>query len=224
MEETNLTYEQYEEELEKLHFVHPDENKEAWQQWQNQRIALSQRVKVYTFEGKDYQRIPCGEDYRIHPLTLKRLPYTFMNPDQMECSDCGVARGQLHIPGCDIETCPKCEWQALSCGCDAEDEEEDDDGGPEADTEDPTKKLEQAYLSTRKTAQEDHTTFVNAKNTLIKHFLDHTFPNLPCSINATKDDDEVEILLPLTTVLGIKAEDVEVAVQNYLRRVQESEQ
>ena len=39
------------------------------------------------------------------------------------CHDCGVQVGQFHVPGCDIEECPKCGGQSISCNCDNDEEE-----------------------------------------------------------------------------------------------------
>lgn len=33
------------------------------------------------------------------------------------CGDCGVARGGLHHPGCDLQRCPRCRDQLISCAC-----------------------------------------------------------------------------------------------------------
>lgn len=33
------------------------------------------------------------------------------------CHDCNARFGQYHHPGCDMETCPVCGGQLLSCGC-----------------------------------------------------------------------------------------------------------
>jgi len=33
------------------------------------------------------------------------------------CGDCGVEEGELHQLGCDLERCPICEGQFISCDC-----------------------------------------------------------------------------------------------------------
>lgn len=38
------------------------------------------------------------------------------------CHDCNVAYGGFHHPGCDVERCPSCEGQLISCGCLDEDD------------------------------------------------------------------------------------------------------
>jgi hypothetical protein len=44
------------------------------------------------------------------------------------CGDCGAKRGQFHHLGCDLERCPRCGRQLISCGCwtDGVDEDEGD--------------------------------------------------------------------------------------------------
>jgi hypothetical protein len=41
--------------------------------------------------------------------------------DMTLCPDCGVAKGQLHIPCCEVEECPNCRTQLLSCDGDVGD-------------------------------------------------------------------------------------------------------
>ena len=39
------------------------------------------------------------------------------------CGDCLAPWGALHHPGCDLEECPRCGGQAITCGCAAADED-----------------------------------------------------------------------------------------------------
>lgn len=41
------------------------------------------------------------------------------------CGDCGIQRGGFHHYGCDMEPCPRCRRQLLSCGCGTDPTDED---------------------------------------------------------------------------------------------------
>jgi hypothetical protein len=63
-------------------------------------------------------------------------PNDLITPDEElrtdhRCADCDVDVGEFHLPGCDVEVCPKCGGQAIGCGCTDSDEDED------AEDEDP---------------------------------------------------------------------------------------
>ncbi len=47
------------------------------------------------------------------------------------CHDCLVVHGGKHHPGCDVEKCPRCRGQLISCGCLRKDDEDDDGSGDE---------------------------------------------------------------------------------------------
>jgi hypothetical protein len=57
--------------------------------------------------GKTYNPIKYGEE--------KRWPKPQDNNHR--CHDCGIKPGGYHHPGCDVEECPACHGQIISCGC-----------------------------------------------------------------------------------------------------------
>jgi hypothetical protein len=40
----------------------------------------------------------------------------------LRCHDCGARPGHFHHPGCDVEECPRCRGQLISCDCQPDDE------------------------------------------------------------------------------------------------------
>lgn len=75
-----------------------------------EKIHAAQRERTYEILGRKYVRIPYGSEPGVR------------HAETRVCHDCAVLTGQLHVPGCDMERCPRCRGQAI--GCDCTDEEE----------------------------------------------------------------------------------------------------
>jgi hypothetical protein len=56
---------------------------------------------------KRYARIPFGKETHIDTSGFGD-----------RCPDCGCKRGHYHHDNCDVEECPICHTQMLSCSCD----------------------------------------------------------------------------------------------------------
>jgi hypothetical protein len=46
-----------------------------------------------------------------------RADVRIRHDDDEPCRDCLAARGQLHVFGCTVETCPGCKGQMFGCAC-----------------------------------------------------------------------------------------------------------
>ena len=57
-----------------------------------------------------------------------KLPASTEHFDELSgrCRDCNIKHGNYHHPACDVERCPRCGGQLITCGCLDEDEEEDE--------------------------------------------------------------------------------------------------
>ena len=76
-----------------------------------QAIEDAQDIDTISIMGAPYVRVRFG--------TEKHLPTSAAKV----CGDCGVLPGQFHVPGCDIEECPRCGEPRLSCDCEVDQED-----------------------------------------------------------------------------------------------------
>ena len=66
--------------------------------------AASCNVDAFHRKGRRFDMIPFGDE-------------SSRRTGGVRCGDCGVLRGGWHHPGCDLQRCPACGRQLMSCGC-----------------------------------------------------------------------------------------------------------
>jgi putative GTP pyrophosphokinase len=70
-----------------------------------EQLRAAQEVTHYTISGSEHRRIPYGDE-----------PDDW-GADHRPCHDCAAIKGQFHVIGCDVERCPTCGGQVISCDC-----------------------------------------------------------------------------------------------------------
>jgi hypothetical protein len=69
------------------------------------------------------ERVGCTKTRFLNPNggeSIDRIPHNKDHcqlPEGTPCHDCNVGLDQYHHPGCDMERCPLCGGQVISCGC-----------------------------------------------------------------------------------------------------------
>ena len=69
-----------------------------------------------------YDDIKGGPHARIPYGSPREVELFWLSPDGLpaNCGDCKTPLGGFHHPGCDVERCPACGLQAISCDCTGE--------------------------------------------------------------------------------------------------------
>lgn len=77
------------------------------------KIIAAQKIVSHKFEGREVPRIRYGNEQSDWQAAT------------IPCHDCRVLLGEFHVPGCDVEECPICGGQLISCDCPLNDDTEE---------------------------------------------------------------------------------------------------
>ena len=77
-----------------------------------ERIVEAQTIPRISIGGAEYPRVRYGDESGDS------------GAGRQGCRDCGVTKGQFHVPSCDAERCPRCGGQAITCDCQYDDEQD----------------------------------------------------------------------------------------------------
>ncbi len=68
-------------------------------------IEKAQKIPTIVLKGQEFGRVKYGDETED------------WGAGKHPCGDCAVIKGQLHVENCDVEECPLCHGQLLSCDC-----------------------------------------------------------------------------------------------------------
>jgi len=88
-------------------------------------IESNRKIEVFVdSDGISYNRIrygseanDIGEAYLLKYNIVDRTPIEVLGRNMTYCGACEAKQGEFHLSLCDMEICPKCLGQLLSCGC-----------------------------------------------------------------------------------------------------------
>ena len=85
--------------------------------WKGDRVEF-RGEQVASFWPKKLEREQKRTTYVVR---VPRIRYgdesSDWHADEVPCHDCGAVKGEFHVGWCDVEECPVCHVQALSCEC-----------------------------------------------------------------------------------------------------------
>ena len=85
---------------------------------------LTWRGELVEFRGREVasfwpKKLQQAQENGTYLVEVPRIRYGDESYDwgayEDPCGDCGAIKGEYHVPGCDVEECPVCRQQAITC-------------------------------------------------------------------------------------------------------------
>jgi len=112
-----LEAEEKREEQERQERLKKEEKIERWQERWHKRSSLIKKAAVCEYCHRDmFVTDTCN--FPSVKMDIDKKWYVRVVNDSGKCHDCNAGLGKLHHPGCDVERCPRCGGQQITCPCD----------------------------------------------------------------------------------------------------------